>query len=103
MRRHVLGLINTRESPRKRYGRRLNGLATLASARLSCPWRLGPVSVVSNPSIAETGRQGRSNHRRHLCLSELVRGISRRDPNPNRNSTPLSITRVVIHTVLIAL
>ena len=53
MRRHVLGLIHTRESPRKRYGRRLNGLATLASARLSCPWRLGPVSVVSNPSIAE--------------------------------------------------
>jgi hypothetical protein len=53
MRRHVLGLIDTRESPRKRYGRRLNGLATLASARLSCPWRLGPVSVVSNPSIAE--------------------------------------------------
>jgi len=53
VRQHVLGLIVTREPPRKRYGRRLNGLATLASARLSCPWCLGPVSVVSNPSIAE--------------------------------------------------
>jgi hypothetical protein len=53
VRRHVLGRIDTRESSRKRYGRRLNGLATLASARLSCPWRLGPVSVVSNLSIAE--------------------------------------------------